>query len=127
MAILLLISGYAYGEVTEEICFSAENGAAMVKEIEDCRVQSEIVRTLKEENVELQKKIENLEKISAMQDAQLATANETIEKMKEIQENQKQAYEKQIKEMKPSFWSYLKTSVGGAIIGGLAVAIIAIL
>lgn len=127
LAISLVISGTAFGELQEEICFSASDGSQMVKEIEDCRSQIQYIELLKQENIELQKKAETLEAISKHQEAQLAVANETIEKLKEIQETQKEAYEKQIKETKPSLWQNLKTGVGGAVIGGLCVALLILL
>lgn len=133
VSFVLFLSIDAYAEVKvysdapqqQGICFSNEDAGRMVVELENYEKQKEMIELLKEENVELEKKIENMQKISEFQDSQLATANETIKKLNELQETQKKAYEKQIEEVKPSFFDKLKLVGSGVLIGfgGLAVII----
>lgn len=129
LSLLISFTVWAESPVVKEagICFSNSDGALIVKQLEDYNNQVKLIQLLKEENAELEKKIVNLEKINKLQEDQLAVDDGTIKKLTELQETQKKEYEKQIKEAKPSFFEKLKMGFGGAMIGGLAVAILALI
>ncbi len=99
------------------ICFSEQDAGKMVVDLEKYQKQSEIVKLLKEENKELEIKIDNLNKIIKSQDEIIKKSNETIANLQKLLDTQKEAYEKQIKESKPSIWSYIGTAIGSLAVG----------
>ena len=75
------------------------------------------IKTLKEENAELDIKIDKLNKIIKSQETIIANAEKTIKRLEETIDTQKKAYEKQIEEAKPSIWSYIATALGSLAVG----------
>ncbi len=128
--VIILLTNSAFAEIdvapiplplqTEGICFSAEDAGRMVVDLENYVKQADIIKLLKEENAELQVKIDNLEKISKIQNDQLNTTNETIEQLNSLIDSQRKAYEEQIKQSKPSFLKQVGIFVG-AILAGIGI------
>jgi len=99
------------------ICFSEEDAGKIVVDLEKYQKQSELVDLIKEENKELEIKIANLDKIIKSQDEIIKKSNESIENLQKLMDAQKEAYEKQIQESKPSIWKFIGTALGSLAVG----------
>lgn len=108
------------------ITFYESDAADMIVQLEDNVKRAEIIADLKEQNAELEKKIDNLSKIEKIQEGQLAVARETISSLQELISTQKDSYEQALKETKTGFLDKLGYVAGGAGIGFLISLIILI-
>jgi len=99
------------------ICFSEEDAGKIVVDLEKYQKQIELVSLLKEENKELETKIQNLDKIIKSQDEIIKKSNESIENLQKLVDTQREAYEKQIAESKPSIWKFIGTALGSLAVG----------
>lgn len=95
------------------ICFYEPDAAEMVVQLENYDKEVEINAALKEKIVEMEKVIDNSRQ-------QIELANTTIQSMTTIVDDQKEAYEKQLKEVTPSFIDNMLKDVGlAAVIFGV--------
>jgi len=77
----------------------------------------EQVRLLKDANSELEKQIVSLKEINKLQQEQLEISKRTVESYKELVKTQREAYETEIKNTKPSIWKQIITGISGLGIG----------
>jgi len=99
------------------ICFKESDASQIVVKLENYPKLEDNIRLLKEENAELEKKINNLNEIIKSQEIVIANSEKTIKKLEETIITQKKAYEKQIEESKPSIWRYIGTAIGSLAVG----------
>jgi len=99
------------------ICFKESDASQIVVKLENYPKLQDNIKTLKEENAELDIKIDKLNKIIKSQETIIANAEKTIKRLEETIDTQKKAYEKQIEEAKPSIWSYIATALGSLAVG----------
>lgn len=117
---ILLIVAPAHADVG----FTDEESAVIVVTLEDNETRKEIIESLKEENIELNKKIENLTEINRLQTVRISQLEQTVNSLERTIEVQAEAYEKKIEDQKPSFFDKLGWGASGSIIGFLACAIL---
>lgn len=117
---ILLIVAPAHADVG----FTDEESAVIVVTLEDNETRKIIIESLKEENLELNKKIENLIEINKLQTIRISQLEQTVNSLERTIEVQAEAYEKKIEDQKPSFFDKLGWGASGSIIGFLACAIL---
>jgi uncharacterized membrane protein (DUF106 family) len=101
------------------VCFTEDDAKKIVVDLENVNDYKEQVELLKEANAELEKQIISLKDINKLQQEQLNVSKQTIESYKELLKTQKEAYEKQIENNKPSIWGKIAAAAGGLGIGVL--------
>ena len=117
---ILLIVAPAHADVG----FTDEESAVIVVTLEDNEARKVIIESLKEENLELNKKIENLIEINKLQTIRISQLEQTVNSLERTIEVQAEAYEKKIKDQKPSLFDKLGWGASGSVIGFLACAIL---
>lgn len=117
---ILLIVAPAHADVG----FTDEESAVIVVTLEDNEARKVIIESLKEENLELNKKIENLIEINKLQTIRISQLEQTVNSLERTIEVQAEAYEKKIEDQKPSFFDKLGWGASGSVIGFLACAIL---
>lgn len=95
----------------------------MVVQLEDYDRYKEMVSLLKEENSELDKKIQKLNEIIKLQEIRINDMEYTIDSLNRLIGEQKTSYEKAIEEAKPSFFYKVKLAVEGAGVGSVLTVI----
>jgi len=101
------------------VCFTEEDTKKIVVELENSADYQEQVSLLKDANSELEKQIVSLKEINKLQQEQLEISKRTIESYKELIKTQREAYETEIKNTKPSIWKQIITGISGLGIGVL--------
>ena len=99
------------------MCFTEEDTKKIVVELENSADYQEQVSLLKDANSELEKQIVSLKEINKLQQEQLEISKQTIESYKNLLNAQKEAYEKEIENSKPSIWGRIFAGAGGLGIG----------
>lgn len=99
------------------VCFTEEDTKKIVVELENSADYQEQVSLLKDANSELEKQIVSLKEINKLQQEQLEISKRTIESYKELIKTQREAYETEIKNTKPSIWKQIITGISGLGIG----------
>jgi len=99
------------------VCFTEEDAKKIVVELENSADYQEQIELLKDANVELEKQISFLKDINKLQQEQLTISKQTIESYKELIKSQREAYETEIKNTKPSIWKQIITGISGLGIG----------
>lgn len=117
---ILLIAAPAHADVG----FTDEESSVILVTLEDNEARKEIIESLKEENIELNKKIENLTEINRLQTVRISQLEQTINSLERTIKGQAEAYEKKIEDQKPSFFDKLGWGASGSVIGFLACAIL---
>lgn len=117
---ILLIVAPAHADVG----FTDEESAVIVVTLEDNETRKIIIESLKEENLELNKKIENLIEINKLQTIRISQLEQTVNSLGRTIEAQAEAYEKKIKDQKSSLFDKLGWGASGSVIGFLACAIL---
>lgn len=99
------------------ICFYEADAADMVVQLENYNTEVELNKALNDKIAEMDVVIENSKR-------QIELANITIQSMDTIVKDQKEAYEKQLKEVTPSFLDNIFKDVGIAavIFGAIKIA-----
>lgn len=110
--------------LANNVCLPENETAEVVVQLENYDKQVEIIALLKEENLELEKKISNLLQIQKIQEEQLAVSEETIKALQGLVSAQKDSYEKALKEAKPSLLDKLGLAIGGAGVGALVALVL---
>jgi hypothetical protein len=100
------------------ICFTeADVTNKVVVQLENNKdYESEII-LLKQGTTELEKQIELLKESNKLQKEQLDITKQTIDSYRELLKSQKEAYEKQIENSKPSIFEKIFAAIGGVGIG----------
>lgn len=101
------------------ICFTEVDAKQMIVLLENSEDYKEQIILLKQGNSELEKQVILLKEVNKLQQEQLGISKTTIESYKTLLEVQKEAYEKQIENIKPSFLSKILPTIGGIGIGVL--------
>jgi uncharacterized coiled-coil protein SlyX len=117
LVILLFVSPAFAAE--EEVCFTVSAAKEMLVELEKGRIVTEQLETYKQMNVELEKQIVSLNNIIALQKQQLEMSQKMLDNYSALLKTQSDAYEKQIKESKPSFWEQAGKFLGAVGLGVL--------
>lgn len=112
--------------LASNVCLPENETAEIVVQLENYDKQVEIIALLKEENLELEKKISNLLQIQKIQEEQLVVSKETIKALQGLVSAQKDSYEKALKEAKPSLLDKLGLAIGGAGVGVLVALVLLI-
>lgn len=99
------------------VCFTEDDAKKIVVDLENVNDYKEQVELLKEANAELEKQIISLKEINKLQQEQLEITKQTIESYKNLLKTQKEAYEKEIENNKPSIWGKIFAGIGGLGIG----------
>ncbi len=120
MIFILLIAVPALADVG----FTDEESSVILVSLEDNETRKVIIDSLKEENIELNKKIENLTEINKLQAVRITQLEQTVSSLERTIKVQAEAYEKKIEEEKPSFFDKLGWGASGSVIGFLACAIL---
>lgn len=110
--------------VHADVGFTDEESSVILVTLEDNETRKEIIESLKEENIELNKKIENLTEINRLQTVRISQLEQTINSLEITIKGQAEAYEKKIEDQKPSFFDKLGWGASGSVIGFLACAIL---
>lgn len=116
---LMLLAFIPQLALADNVCLPENETADVVVQLENYDKQVEMIALLKEENVELEKKISNLLQIQKIQEEQLIVSEDTIKALQGLNKVQKESYEKALKEAKPSFLDKAGYAIGGAGIGVL--------
>jgi uncharacterized membrane protein (DUF106 family) len=101
------------------VCFTEDDTKKIVVDLENVNDYKEQVEILKEANAELEKQIISLKEINKLQQEQLDISKQTIISYQNLLKVQKEAYEKEIKNNKPSIWGKIFASIGGLGVGVL--------
>jgi len=101
------------------VCFTEDDAKKMVVDLENSNDYREQVEILKEANAELEKQITLLKEINKLQQEQSEISKQTIESYQKLLKAQKEAYEKEIENNKPSIWEKIFVGIGAAGIGVL--------
>ena len=101
------------------ICYTEETGKQIILQLENSNDYKTQVDLYKQGNVELEKQIDLLKETLVLQKQQRDVADQTIESYKKLITVQKDAYEKQIENNKPSIWGKIGAALGGLGIGAL--------
>ena len=100
------------------ICFTeADISNRVIVQLENLGDYKEQVDLLKQGSVELERQIALLKEINKLQQEQLVVSKSTIEAYKDLLKVQKEAYEKQIDNVKPSFFEKISGIFGGLGVG----------
>ena len=99
------------------VCFTEDDTKKIVVDLENSNDYREQVEILKEANAELEKQIISLKEINKLQQEQLEISKQTIESYQKLLNAQKEAYEKEIENSKPSIWGKIFAGAGGLGIG----------
>lgn len=99
------------------ICYEEKTGSQMILQLENAKDYKTQVDDLKQGNVELEKQIVLLKEANKLQAEQRDIANQTIESYKGLLKVQKESFEKQIENQKPSVWGKIGAAFGGLGIG----------
>lgn len=124
--VILLLTETSFGKdisPNEGQCFKNSNCETMVVQLEDYDRYKEMVSLLKEENSELDKKIQKLNEIIKLQEIRINDMEYTIDSLNRLIGEQKTSYEKAIEEAKPSFFYKVKLAVEGAGVGSVLTVI----
>lgn len=98
--VILVLNLLASGAMADEICFTKADAAAIVTEIERCRIQVQELKLQQEANQELELQIKHLKEIIELQKQQLEISKITIEQYKNITKLQDEACEEMLKKTK---------------------------
>ena len=101
------------------ICFKEADANKIIVRLETADDYEVEIDLLKQGNLELEKQINLLKEVNKLQTEQLLVSKQTINSYKELLKTQKEAYEKQIENTKPSVWGKIFAAVGGIGIGVL--------
>ena len=99
------------------ICYEEKTGSQMILQLENAKDYKTQVDDLKQGNAELEKQIALLKEANKLQAEQRDIANQTIESYKGLLKVQKESFEKQIENQKPSIWGKIGAALGGLGIG----------
>jgi hypothetical protein len=105
--------------VNPVVCYEEETGKQMILQLENSIDYRKQVDLYKQGNIELEKQNTLLKESNKLQNEQLDVSKRTIESYKELLKVQKDAYEEQIKNTKPSIWSKIGAALGVIGIGVL--------
>lgn len=117
---ILLFANFSFAE---EICFTEENAAKIVVELEKANIMKEQVQALKDQNIELVKQIKLMKEIVDLQQQQLDMSKQTIQTLQDTVKAQGEAYEKQLKMSKPNIW-YQITEYAGILGVGILIGLL---
>ncbi len=96
-----------------DICFSENDAKQMLVQLESVADYKEQIELMKSANQELLKQIELLKQVNKLQVDQLTTYKKTIDAYDALLKSQKNAYEKQIENERPSIFGKIFAGVGG--------------
>lgn len=96
----------------------------MILDIENTQDYKEQVDLLKQSTAELEKQVNLLRQVNELQDQQIQTAEQTVISYHNLLKAQKEAYEKEIENNKPSIWREIGIGIGAAGIGALMGALL---
>jgi len=99
------------------ICYEEKTGSQMILQLENARDYKTQVDDLRQGNIELEKQIALLKESNKLQNEQFDISKRTIESYKELLKVQKEAYERQIDNVKPSIWDKIFSVLGGIGLG----------
>lgn len=99
------------------VCFTETDGKQMVVPLENTDEYQTEINLLKQGNEELEKQINLLKETNKLQKEQLDISRQTIDSYKELIKSQKEAYEKQIENIKPSLFEKFSGILGGVGVG----------
>ena len=115
MVILLCSVSNIYGETVDtntSICYTPEIASKIVVDLQKYNITTKELEATKELNGELSKQIESLKQVIQLEKEQINVLNQAIVSYKNIIEVQKQGYEEQLKNSKPSLINTILKSAG---------------
>lgn len=115
MVILLCSVSNIYGEnidTNNAICYTPEIASKIVVDLQKYNITTKELEATKELNGELSKQIESLKQVIQLEKEQINVLNQAIVSYKNIIEVQKQGYEEQLKNSKPSLINTILKSAG---------------
>ena len=107
MAILLPVNAYS-----EDVCFTESQAASIVVDLERAKIQREELEFQRQSNDELEKQVKLLKEVVALQKEQLKSAQDLNKAQAVAIEQQKQYYEKALKDAKPGFFESVFKAIG---------------
>lgn len=117
--IILGILFYSSVGESQNICFHQDVAGKIVVEIEECRNLKAQIQLYKQAVEELETQRNILKEIVALQKEQVEIADKTIKRQTELLNLQKEMYERELKEAKPSFIRQAVTALGYVGVGVL--------
>lgn len=106
------------------VCYEEKIAKQIILQLENAIDYKTQVEDLKLSNFELEKQIILLKEVNRLQAEQRDIANQAIESYKELLRVQKESFEKQIENQKPSVWSKIGAVLGGMGVGALLVFVL---
>lgn len=99
------------------ICYEEKTASQMILQLENAKDYKTQVDDLKQDNAELEKQIALLKEANKLLVEQRDIADQTIELYKDLLNAQKEFFEKQIENQKPSIWGKIGVALEGLGIG----------